>query len=156
MTASERAKDFFKDKWNCAQAVSKAVLSYFDISEKQIDFLTTATSALGGGVAGTGHICGALSGGALSIGVIGTIKTGESVSFGFNSPSPIKELGRMLVTDFREKFGSCDCKNLQPCSFGSEEEKRKCREANTEEQDCYELVGWTTARVIGLLEEGVG
>jgi C_GCAxxG_C_C family probable redox protein len=66
MNKPEIASDYMKKGYNCAQSIIKAYANEVGINQE--DAIRMA-SALGGGVARNGHICGAVSGAALIIGM---------------------------------------------------------------------------------------
>ena len=66
MNKPEIASEYMRKGYNCAQSIIKAYAS--EVGMNQEDAVRMA-SALGGGVGRNGHICGAVSGAALIIGM---------------------------------------------------------------------------------------
>ncbi|MFW9930664.1 MAG: C-GCAxxG-C-C family protein [Candidatus Thorarchaeota archaeon] len=144
----KKAIELFKSGYICAEAVSKAVLSYMDYDSETICGVATG---FGGGISRQGQVCGALSGGIISIGAV--------VNKGFRKPEQIEiknqvyEKVQTLYKKFESNFGSVICKNLTNCDLTKESGRKKFSENNVEEKVCNKLVGWTTLETIKLLHE---
>ena len=105
------AIQIFMDHYNCCQAV---VLAYKDLIRKYHPELTDESLerlavAFGGGVAGSGEICGALSGLCM---VLGLISTGDFKDPAFKGQQrrEIKE----LMDKFEENIGYIHCRDIVP------------------------------------------
>lgn len=101
----EKAIELREQKYNCAQTV---VGAYSDAIEVPFGELMKMTEGLGGGVAGTGDICGALSGAAL---VLGFLK-GTSVADVAHKEA-LNEQIKALINEFKEEHGTVDCFELK-------------------------------------------
>ncbi len=99
MSASERAKEYFTEGCNCAQAVALAFADRIDLPEESIK---RATVALGGGLGRLRETCGAVTGGAVALGLI----------FPGKSKSEIYALVQKLALRFKEQNGSYQCGQL--------------------------------------------
>ena len=105
MTHSEKAKELFKQGYNCSQAVLGAFCE-----ELGLDFETAMkiSSSFGGGMGRMREVCGAVSGLFLLLGLME----------GYSDPSDSvakKELYskvQNLAGQFKEEFGSIICKEL--------------------------------------------
>jgi len=95
MNKFEIASEYMKKGYNCAQSIMKAYAS--EVGMKEEDAVRMA-SALGGGVGRNGHICGAVSGAALIIGM----------KFGTTDPAdfPAKEKAYNKTNELLEKFSA--------------------------------------------------
>jgi len=129
MNKSEIASEYMKKGYNCAQSIIKAYAN--EVGMKEDDAIRMA-SALGGGVGRNGHICGAVSGAALIIGMkFGTI---DPVDF------PAKEKAYNKTNELLEKFNaenkSILCKELIPYDMKNPEELKKAREAGVFAKQC--------------------
>lgn len=67
MTHAERAKNNFLNGYNCAQSVVLAFADEIDVPEK---ILLAAAMLLGGGLGRLRETCGAVSGGAVALGLL--------------------------------------------------------------------------------------
>lgn len=99
MSASERAKEYFKEGCNCAQAVALAFADRIDLPAESIK---RATVALGGGLGRLRETCGAVTGGAVALGLI----------FPEKSKSEIYALVQKIAMRFKEQNGSYQCGQL--------------------------------------------
>ena len=99
MTKSEKAREYFLQGYNCAQAVALAFCEETGVDEKT---LLRATIALGGGLGRLRETCGAVSGGAVVLGLI----------FPEKSKSEIYALVQKLALRFKEENGSYRCGEL--------------------------------------------
>ena len=101
----EEELELFNQKYNCAQSVLKA---YSDKSKMDEESILKITSGFGGGIAGFGDICGAVSGGVMAI----------SLKYGHINPNEIdkKEETKAKIREFIKKLKdnhkSVDCRDL--------------------------------------------
>lgn len=105
MTRAARAEAYFKEGYNCAQAVALAFQDLTGIDEKT---LLKLSSSFGGGLGRLREVCGAVSGMALVMG---------SAS-GYNDPKDVdgkaahyKKLQEMAA-EFKKYTGSIVCREL--------------------------------------------
>ena len=99
MTKGEIAKQYFLNGYNCAQAVALAFLQETGLDERTLE---RATIALGGGLGRLRETCGAVSGGAVVLGLL----------FPERNKTEIYVLVQELAKRFREKNGSYNCGEL--------------------------------------------
>jgi len=112
--AFELAKKNEFDNGNCAQSVLAGVCDALGINNDDV-FRAATGFADGVGLSGDGH-CGALSGGVMAISYI----------FGRQRPDFSRRgkqlkalmLSRQLQSNFKEKYGTCRCHDLQTKFFG--------------------------------------
>jgi len=129
MNKPEIASEYMKKGYNCAQSIIKAYAN--DVGIKAEEAVRMA-SALGGGVGRNGHICGAVSGAALIIGM----------KFGTTDPADFraKEKAYNKTNEFLETFStenkSVLCKELIPYDIKNPEELKKAREAGVFAKQC--------------------
>jgi C_GCAxxG_C_C family probable redox protein len=129
MNKSEIASGYMKKGYNCAQSIMKAYASEVGMNEE--DAIRMA-SVLGGGVGRNGHICGAVSGAALIIGMkFGTIDPVDFLA---------KEKAYNKANELLEKFSaenkSVLCKELIPYDMKNPAELKKAREAGVFVKQC--------------------
>lgn len=115
MENSEVAVDLFLKGYNCAQSVLYAYREEIGLSE---DLSLKISCGLGAGLARRGHICGAVSGGILVLGM----RHGR----GINDDRPAMDLTyvktRELMDRFASRHGSCICRELlNGCDLATEE-----------------------------------
>lgn len=120
--------DYFESGYCCSEAICKAITEQFGNPTEDI---TKMTSAFCGGIGGSkAELCGALTGGLISIGWL----------LGRSSPNQdnqtTKELAITFQKEFEKRFNSVNCGELLD-GFGNQENNIKCKEM--------------TARTAGLL-----
>lgn len=106
-TKAKKAQQYFKDGYNCCQAVVLAFAPELGIDEKTALMLS---SSFGGGFGRLREICGAVSG----MGIVAGLK------YGYTSPEANKNgkkaehyaLIQKLAKEFEEKNGSIICREL--------------------------------------------
>lgn len=102
---AEKAKELFKNGYNCSQSVFTAFADLYGIDKETAFKLSTP---LGGGFAGNREICGAISGMAMVVGLEG----GSAKVYDKDSRTENYNQVNGLIELFRQKFGSVYCKYL--------------------------------------------
>lgn len=127
---SEIAVALFKNNFNCAQSVFAAFASQFGMEESM---MLKMASPFGGGVARHGHICGAVTGGLLVLGL----------SKGADTPSG-KEgaylLGQEFLNSFESRHGTILCRELLDCDISTEAGRQEAREKGVFKTLCPHFV----------------
>jgi len=109
---SQRSGELFQQGFCCAESVLQAVAESRGIRS---DLIPRIATGLCGGVARTGGICGAVSGGVLAISLI----TGRRTA---SEPREENErLVRAFLSEFAAKFGSTNCEQLIGCRLDTPE-----------------------------------
>jgi C_GCAxxG_C_C family probable redox protein len=150
MSRAERAKQYFQDGYNCAQAVA---LAFTDITELSEDALAKITLPFGGGMGRLRLTCGAVSGMVTVIGLV----FGEAELSTENKKQTYAIVQELCAT-LKEMNGSIICGELLagvkiPVEVGGEAETRT--PAYYKKRPCADLV-YDTARVLEeyLIKEG--
>lgn len=138
----EKAVSNFMDWDNCAESVLMTMQEWFKIEEKTPNIAT----GFGGGIGRMGSVCGAVTGGVLSI----------NLKFGRKNASETEEEAHMLASEFyrrfEEKFGSVICYDLIGCKPNSVEGKKKFNELNLKREKCVKFVKETIILLIDLID----
>ena len=129
MNKSEIAAGYMKSGYNCAQAIIKAYAE--DVGMKAEDAIRMA-AVLGGGVGRNGHICGAVSGAALIIGM----KFGTTDPSDFQTKEKAYNKANELLERFRAVNNSVLCKELIQYDMKNPEELKKARAAGIFQKKC--------------------
>ena len=150
MSRAERAKQYFENGYNCAQAVA---LAFTDITGLSEDNLAKITLPFGGGLGRLRLTCGAVSGMACVVGMV----FGEA-TLGAENKKRTYAIVQELCTELTQINGSIICGELLagvkvPVEVGGEAEART--PAYYKKRPCAELV-YETARVLEefLIKEG--
>ena len=105
MNRADKARDLFKNGYNCAQAVACAFCDLTGIDENTA---YTLASSFGGGLGRLREVCGAVSGMAMVAGLLyGYTKDDEPIK-----KAEHYKLIQTLANKFKEKAGSIVCREL--------------------------------------------
>jgi C_GCAxxG_C_C family probable redox protein len=141
---AQRSEELFQSGLCCAESVLQAIAESRGIQSELIPRIATG---LCGGIARTGGICGALSGGVLGISIVtGRNKAGQSTEVN-------ARLVRALLGVFEAKFGATECKWLIGCRLDTPEGQQFFKENKLREQKCRMFVKEAAAMASGLLEQ---
>ena len=113
MTRVELANEYHKKGYNCAQSVLAAFSNLTGLSEQ-------ASFDIGGGFvagAGTGELCGAISGAVMTLGLVTPVDTTDPVG----SKKRTMALSKELQKRFSEKFGALRCQDLLKNKFAPDD-----------------------------------
>ncbi len=99
MTRGEIAKKFFKEGYNCSQAVMLAFADLLDVSEKT---LKAVALPMGGGMGRLRQTCGGVSGAAMTVGLL----------FPELPKAETYALVQRIAKSFTERNGSINCGEL--------------------------------------------
>lgn len=139
----ERAEELFRGGYNCAQAV---LLAFADRTGAEQTFLENIAKPMGGGMGRLRLTCGAVSGGAMALGLL----------FPEETKSGIYALVQKLAARFAERNGSVICADLLSGAH-LKADTSPAAEARTPEyykkRPCAELVRDAAMIVEELLEE---
>ena len=135
LSRAEKAREYFKSGYNCAQAVAMAFSDLMDSDEKTVAKLT---SGFGGGVGRLREVCGSVLGMTFVMGAL----------YGYDDTSDFQAKQRIygeiqgLAEKFREENGSIICRELlglSPISAPSPTPEKRTPEFYAK-RPCAELV----------------
>ena len=118
MAARNKAGEYFKQGYNCAESVVRAYLDFLphDFSPE----VARLASTFGGGLGRAGCTCGVLTGSEM---VLGMLVGRDSASDDLNR---VYQLSGELHDRFKEKFGSTCCRVLNKEDYQSQDHFRRC------------------------------
>lgn len=118
MEARNKAGGYFKEGYNCAEAIFLAFREYLapEISPETVKLFT----GFGNGAGQSGCMCGALTG---SIAALNMLKGRTSLE---ESRDAAYEVAGEFHDRFVDKFGTTCCRALNPHPFESKEHLRNC------------------------------
>ena len=120
---ADEAVSRFMQGYNCAQAVGSVFADDVGVPEEVI---LSAATGFGAGVGRTGGMCGAVSGGVITLGLLfGGTGPGEK-----EAKDLTYDLTRRFATRFVEKNGSVSCTELLGCDLSTGEGFARAREQN--------------------------
>lgn len=143
----ERAVRRFDEGYNCAQSVLLVMSEYWNIKN---DLIPRIATGFGGGIGRCGSVCGALTGGILSIGI----------KYGADEPSPEKrqkcyELALRLYRLFEQQHGSVLCRELIGYDLSDSEGLKTAQKAKVFEEKCSRFIR-TVVNILVDLEKRSG
>ena len=116
--ARNAAGQYFKDGYNCSEAVLRATTDVLGIPvDEQVLRITTG---FGGGIGHAGCVCGALAASVMSLGLMKGRTTATQ------SREEAYALSQEFHDRFREKFGVTCCRALNPHPFETREHLVNC------------------------------
>jgi C_GCAxxG_C_C family probable redox protein len=146
LSAKQAAINGFRDlgprHLNCAQAVVHFASSVLGLRPDS----AVAARYLGGGMARTGQVCGALSGCAVSLGL-------RDLQAGLTWPdaeSPDTARLQRLFRDFDETFGATACRDLVGYEIGTADGYRRFR-TDGKYALCEQYVSWACDHLVDIL-----
>lgn len=133
MNRTELGERYFKEGYNCAQAV---VLAFEDLTELNRETLSKVSCPFGGGLSRMREVCGAVSGMAIVMGLL----YGKDAS-DQESKSETYERTQEVIKKFEEKNGAIVCRELLGLTVKHEgPEASKRNEAFYSKRPCVEYV----------------
>ena len=130
---SDGAAEYFRNGFSCSQAV----LAAFGPGEGlDADLSLKVACAFGGGMASTGGVCGAVTGGLLVIG----LKHGRCRAEDLPAKDRTYALGRQFMGEYRDRHGSLICRELLGFDLGTPEGKARFAAEGCHGRRCAPLV----------------
>ena len=134
---------------NCAQTIVRYAL----LVRGHDPELMKSAQFFGGGIAGMGEICGAVSGAALALGLCEYARTaqpGEDRPIEASDKPPLPERLQALMRGFAEEFGALRCRDLTGHDISTPEGRKVFHESEVAHR-CTDFVGWACDRLTPLL-----
>ncbi len=145
MDEFERSKSRFAEGYNCAQAV---LLAFAEEIGLDPDTAARLTSAFGGGIARSGRVCGAVSGGLMVLG----LRYGNTSPTDRGAKEATYALARRYMEDFARQHGSVDCPGLLGLDIGTPEGMKEARERKLFTNQCPVYVSGAVQLLLNLKE----
>lgn len=137
---------YFFEGFNCAEAV---LLAACEATNCTCDCLPRIASGLGGGVGSQGELCGTLTGGALTIGLLhGRDRADETVK-----KAAVTAKTAEFVRRFAEVNGALRCRDLLGLEIGTEAGSRAFQERNFKTERCAVIMKNAVQVLMELLNE---
>lgn len=132
MSHVQIAKELFKQKYHCSQAVLTAFAGELGLTEKQALKLG---GCFGGGMC-LGEVCGACTGALMVLGM----KYGQCELGDMDSQLKTNDITVKFLEQFRKKNGSYICNELLGCDIATQEGKAYAREHKRFTEFCPKMV----------------
>ena len=141
---AHRSEELFQQGFCCAESVLQAIAESRGIQSELISKIATG---LCGGLAKTGGICGAVSGGVLAINMLaGRNSAGQSLEVNVR---PV----RTFLGEFEKKFGTTNCERLICCRLDTLEGQRFFKDNKFREKRCQMFTKEAAGMASGILEQ---
>lgn len=138
-----KSLELFDSGFNCAESVLKSLAEKNNINVN--DYFRIA-SGFGGGIGHTGHICGALSGAVMFLGLWKDRNSNPQ------NVIDLSALNEKLISRFRENFEGSNCNELTGCDPLTDEGKIKFKDPARRER-CKEFVDFAYNITMQIVED---
>ncbi len=105
------------------------------------------TSVLGGGIAGYGEVCGAISGAVVSLGLMLGTNGDEAVDDFKSKRTHARSVVKEFLQEFTDCWGSVQCRNLIAMDEGTHKKVGTLRPEGPPKNLCNEYVDWSTRKM---------
>lgn len=129
----ELATEKFLAGYSCSQAVLYSACKRLSLEP---DFALRISTGLGAGIARSGNICGAVSGGILAL----SLKYGRGEGEDKTKTQDTYARVEAFIKAFEEKHGSVKCRELIECDLATEEGTRRFKENDLLHHTCVHCV----------------
>ena len=133
MSKVEQAISSFKEDLNCAQSVLSTYSSQYGLD---LDTALKLATGFGGGIGRMGHICGAVSGAFMVIG----LKYGMGASRNTEAKENTYRVVREFTSQFNKNFDSILCRELLGCDINTPEGRALYSQNEFFEKKCTQYV----------------
>jgi C_GCAxxG_C_C family probable redox protein len=133
MTKVEKAVEFFKGNFNCAQSVFSTFAPELGLDEETARKIATP---FGGGLSHMREVCGAVAGALMVIG----LRHGMSEDDDLQAKERSYALAREFATRFTAKHESINCQKLIGYDLGNSEEYARAEADGVYERICRNVV----------------
>jgi len=141
---ADRAVELFAANFNCAESLLKAMCETFLVEDNAL--VPRVASGFGAGFGRLGHACGALTGGMMGLGAL----FGRDAADGDRDRIYSRII--RLEKEFREKFGTINCREVIGYDMTTPEGMKAAKESGVFETKCVECVR-TAAGIVGSICE---
>jgi C_GCAxxG_C_C family probable redox protein len=141
-------------RFNCCESVLLLIDRKHPLPGLSSSVIRIASN-FGGGIAGWGDMCGAVTGVAMAIGLINGTEGNENVLVYDEKRAKERALTQEFIESFRSQWGYITCRGLLGCEgCSSEERKKRYDELNAKnETHCDEYVDWSAQKALDLLKK---
>jgi C_GCAxxG_C_C family probable redox protein len=141
---AQRSSELFQQGFCCAESVLQAIAESRGVKS---DVIPKIATGLCGGIARTGGLCGAVSGGVLAINLV----AGRNIAG--QAPDDNFRLVRAFLGEFETKFGTTNCERLIGCRLDTSDGQRFFKENKLREGKCQVFTKEAAGMVNRILEQ---
>lgn len=143
--AGKVAVSYYTAGFNCAESVTKALCEVLGLNREN---LVKVATPFGGGIANRGHLCGAVTGALITLGLCkGRTSSKED-------RRPCNELAGRFIDEFANEFHSVLCRDIIGVSLLCEEGRKEHKERLRNEK-CCPVVKFAAERMYDLIKSSL-
>ncbi len=142
---AETAKERFLGGSSCSQSMFSSFAEYYGV-DKEVAY--RIASGFGGGVAHTGGLCGAVTGGLMALG----LKYGKPRAMTPEEKSVLDAKAHEFMRRYKEKHNAIECKHLLGYNVGVPEEKAECMAKGVIKKRCPHFIQYAAEQLEELME----
>jgi C_GCAxxG_C_C family probable redox protein len=147
---AETAARYFTEGHNCAQAVLRAVAEAHGLACDKC--IPAVALGMGGGIGHSGNACGAVTGGAMAIG-LAVDRTGPR-DMAQRKRAAYQVAGR-LVAAFKDHFGCVDCRDILGFDWSEAGAVERFQREGAMQAKCVPCVRWAAEEASRLVAEAM-
>ena len=136
-TSGERARSYFEEGNNCSVSVFRALS---EVGDEGGTIDPDIAMGFGGGMGKNGLVCGAVSAGIMGIGLRAKGK----------EKAEVYKLVDTFLTDFKEHFGTVNCRELLGADLKTEEGMKYLKTEGRKK--CKEFVGYAADKAFEIMK----
>lgn len=144
--ATDIARDMFSRMFNCSESVLGGLAAEFGLDCPCVPRIATA---FGGGMAGQGEICGALTGAMMAL----SLKYGRERGDDNDSKAVTYGKVRQLFAAFEKEFGTCGCFDLIGFDLTTPEGQQQAKDAGLHQKICPKYVEFCARQAAQLMTD---
>ena len=144
--ATDTALDMFSQMFNCSESVLAGLAAEFGLDCPCVPRIATA---FGGGMAGQGETCGALTGAMMALG----LKYGRERGDDNDSKAVTYGKVRQLFAAFEKEFGTCVCFDLIGIDLTTPEGLQQAKDAGLHQRICPKYVEFCARQAAQLMTD---
>lgn len=146
MNRKEIALQRFSQGYNCAQSVFTVFATEYGLD---IETARQIAALFGGGIARSGEVCGAISGGLMALGLhLATYDPTDSAA-----KDRFYQLGQNFIERFRDRFGAHHCRNLINRELDTPEKHHATKESGVFQNQCPQYVAFAVETISEILNQ---
>ena len=150
MNSTEIAEARFQDGYSCSQSVFSALAERWNISP---EVSLRVAAGFGGGIGRSAGICGAVTGGIMSLGLAQPDISPEANRSG---KEKTYEVCRRFMREFEERNGSRVCSALMGCDISTPEGLAQAQREGLHQSRCTKFVRDAVEIAESILDTGSG
>jgi C_GCAxxG_C_C family probable redox protein len=140
-----------ENRFNCCESTLIRVDEVKPLPGFDVDVMRSASN-FGGGGAGWGSLCGAVSGSVMAVGLLLGTEGTESPEDYQSKRGRMREITQEILQEFESHWGHVNCCDLLGASFRTPEGMKRYREMRERgETHCAEYVEWAAEKVLEVL-----